>query len=61
MMFHIHKWTNLSCQHQKFIDNVSNPGQRTLFSQKCRCGEWRIIEEHGLWKLEDGFPVAKNA
>ncbi len=54
-MFHVHKWTNLSYQHQTIVDGG---GQRTLFSQTCRCGEWRIVEQHGLWMLEDGFPVA---
>ena len=55
-MFHSHKWTNLSSQHA--IYNDKSRATVTLFSQTCRCGEWRIKEVAGHWVLADGFPVA---
>ncbi|KKM13488.1 hypothetical protein LCGC14_1715760 [marine sediment metagenome] len=54
-MFHVHKWTTYNSQ-----TGTQDGGrlQVTLFSQKCRCGDWRITQEAGAWTLQDGFPVA---
>ena len=56
-MFHFsHKWRNLSYLHAQYQND--SKATVTLFSQTCRCGEWRIKEVAGHWMLQDGFPVA---
>lgn len=53
--FHVHKWKTVSSQRMSAGNEVRH---YTLFSERCKCGEWRIVREEGHWLLQNGIPVA---
>ena len=52
--FHDCKWKTVSSK----LMQRDEGWHYTLFSQVCECGEWRIVQEEGHWKLENGIPMA---